>query len=135
MADYTRINLMEIEDQAPQFGFAPDMQARFARQPLGLEQSGLSLFRLVAGYRLPFGHRHAEQEEVYVVVEGSARVKLDEEVVELGHWDAVRIPVGTMRSFEAGPDGAAILAFGAPNTDNGDIEMEQGWWAENGATA
>jgi mannose-6-phosphate isomerase-like protein (cupin superfamily) len=130
MAAYTVVNLMEVEDQAPKFGYAPNLESRFARKSLELENSGLSHYRVAPGYRVPFGHRHTEQEEVYLVVSGSARVKLDDEILELAQWDAVRIPAGVMRSFGAGPDGAEILAFGAPNTDNADIEMEQDWWTD-----
>jgi mannose-6-phosphate isomerase-like protein (cupin superfamily) len=130
MAAYTVVNLMEVEDQAPKFGYAPNLESRFARKSLELENSGLSHYRVAPGYRVPFGHRHTEQEEVYLVVSGSARVKLDDEILELAQWDAVRIPTGVMRSFGAGPDGAEILAFGAPNTDNADIEMEQDWWTD-----
>jgi uncharacterized cupin superfamily protein len=129
VADYTVLNLKgEVEDSGERFGYAPHMEARFARKPLGLEQSGISYFKLAPGFRVPFGHRHSEQEEVYVVLSGSARVKLDDEVFELREMDAVRIPVSTTRGFEAGPDGAEILAFGAPDTDNKDIEMDQGFW-------
>jgi mannose-6-phosphate isomerase-like protein (cupin superfamily) len=130
MATHTVVNLMEVEDQAPQFGYAPNLESRFARKPLQLENSGLSHYRVTPGYRVPFGHRHTEQEEIYLVVSGSALVKLDDEILELAQWDAVRIPAGVMRSFGAGPDGAEILAFGAPNTDNADIEMEQDWWTD-----
>jgi mannose-6-phosphate isomerase-like protein (cupin superfamily) len=130
MAAYTVVNLMEVEDQAPKFGYAPNVEARFARKPLELENSGLSHFRVAPGFRMPFGHEHAEQEEVYLVLSGSARVKLDDEIVELGQWDAVRIPAGVMRGLEGGPDGAEVLAFGAPNTDNKDIEMTPGWWSD-----
>jgi mannose-6-phosphate isomerase-like protein (cupin superfamily) len=130
MAAYTVVNLMEVEDQAPKFGYAPNLESRFARKALELENSGLSHYRVAPGYRVPFGHRHAEQEEIYLVLSGSAVVKLDDEILELAQWDAVRIPAGVMRSFGAGPDGAEILAFGAPNTDNADIEMEQGWWTD-----
>jgi mannose-6-phosphate isomerase-like protein (cupin superfamily) len=130
MATHTVVNLMEVEDQAPKFGYAPNLESRFARKALELENSGLSHYRVAPGYRVPFGHRHTEQEEVYVVLSGSAVVKLDDEILELAQWDAVRIPVGVMRSFGAGPEGAEILAFGAPNTDNADIEMEQDWWTD-----
>jgi mannose-6-phosphate isomerase-like protein (cupin superfamily) len=130
MATHTVVNLMEVEDQAPKFGYAPNLESRFARKALELENSGLSHYRVAPGYRVPFGHRHTEQEEIYLVVSGSGLVKLDDEILELAQWDAVRIPVGVMRSFGAGPDGAEILAFGAPNTDNADIEMEQGWWTD-----
>jgi mannose-6-phosphate isomerase-like protein (cupin superfamily) len=129
VADYTVLNLKtDVEDMGQRFGYAPNMEARFARKQLGLEKSGISHFKLTPGYRVPFGHRHAEQEEIYVVLSGSGRVKLDDEVLELGTMDAVRIPVGTMRGFEAGPEGVEILAFGAPDTDNKDIEMDQEFW-------
>jgi uncharacterized cupin superfamily protein len=129
VADYTVLNLKsEVEDSGERFGYAPHMEARFARKPLGLEQSGVSYFKLAPGFRVPFGHRHSRQEEVYVVLSGSARVKLDDEILELKTMDAVRIPVATTRGFEAGPDGAEILALGAPDTDNKDIEMDQEFW-------
>jgi mannose-6-phosphate isomerase-like protein (cupin superfamily) len=106
------------------------MQSRFARVPLGLERSGLSLFRLAPGFRVPFGHRHGEQEEIYVVVSGSARIKLDSDIIELEQWDMVRIAPATWRALEGGPNGAEVIAFGAPNTENKDIEMQPGWWSD-----
>jgi uncharacterized cupin superfamily protein len=131
MADYTVLNLKsDVEDMGERFGYAPHMEARFARRPLGLEKSGISYFKLAPGFRVPFGHRHSEQEEVYLVLSGSARVKLDDEVVELKPMQAVRIPVSTMRGFEAGPEGVELLAFGAPDTDNKDLEMDQGFWPD-----
>lgn len=131
MSDYTVVNLRSgVEDMAPKFGYAPDMEARFARGPLELQNAGLSHFRVAPGFRVPFGHRHGEQEEVYVVVAGSARVRVDDDVVELQEWDAIRIPPGATRGFEAGPDGAEILAFGAPNTENKDAEMVGDWWTD-----
>ena len=93
---HTVVNLMQIKDLAPDHGLAPGLESRFARVPLELTNSGLSHFRIGPDFRVPFGHVHSEQEEVYVVVEGSARVKLDDEVLELGTWDAVRIPPGTL---------------------------------------
>jgi mannose-6-phosphate isomerase-like protein (cupin superfamily) len=129
MADYTLLNLKsDVEDIAPQFGYAPDMESRFARKPLGLENSGLSYFKVAPDFRIPFGHRHGEQEEVYVVLSGSARFKLEDEVVELNALDALRVPGATTRGVEAGPEGAEIVAFGAPNTDNKDAEMVQDFW-------
>ena len=132
MAAYTRANLKsDVQDMAPQFGME-GIEARFARKNLELENSGLSSFRLEPGYRTPFGHTHSEQEEVYVVVSGSARVAIGDDVVELGEWDAVRIPSGTMHAMEGGQEGAELLAFGAPNTDNKDAEMQPAWWPESG---
>jgi mannose-6-phosphate isomerase-like protein (cupin superfamily) len=90
----------------------------------------LSFQRLSPNTRFPYGHHHNEQEEVYVVVEGSGRVKLDDDVRDLGQWDAVRVGKDTVRSFEAGPDGLAFLAFGAPKTETQDAEMIPGWWSD-----
>ena len=115
MAGYTVVNLKTVEDQAPKFGFAPHLQSRFARRPLGLERSGISHFTIAPDFRVPFGHHHAEEEEVYVVVAGSARMKLDDEEVELGTWDAIRVAPTVTRGMQGGPEGAEILAFGAPS--------------------
>ncbi|MGH2982461.1 MAG: cupin domain-containing protein [Solirubrobacterales bacterium] len=133
MAGYTLVNLNEVEDLAPKFGLT-DFEARFATVPLELQKSGISLQRYGPGVRLPFGHKHDQQEELYVVVSGSGRIKLNDEVVELKQWDAVRIPGDTMRNFQAGPEGAELLAFGAPNTGPSVaadvLEQVPGWWSD-----
>jgi mannose-6-phosphate isomerase-like protein (cupin superfamily) len=123
-------NLKELEDSAVGFGLSPQLEARFAREALGCEQSGLSYQRLAPGVRQSFAHRHERQEEIYVVVSGSGRVKLDDEIAELRQWDAVRVGPGTTRQFEAGPEGLEYLAFGAPKVGRDDVEMIQGWWSE-----
>jgi mannose-6-phosphate isomerase-like protein (cupin superfamily) len=130
MAGYTLVNLKQVDDQAPNFGLSPDLEARMARVPLGLEHSGVSYQRIAPNFRIPFGHSHKTQEEVYIVVSGSLRAKLGDEVVELKEWDAIRVPKETMRSFEGGPEGAEMLAIGAPHTGPGDADMEQGWWSD-----
>jgi mannose-6-phosphate isomerase-like protein (cupin superfamily) len=130
VSGYTLVNLKAVEDQAPKFGFAPYLQSRFARKALGLENSGISHFTIAPGYRVPFGHHHADQEEIYVVVAGSARMKLDDDVVELGTWDAVRVPPAMTRGMEGGPEGAEILAFGAPSNENADVQMVRDFWPE-----
>jgi mannose-6-phosphate isomerase-like protein (cupin superfamily) len=129
MAGYTKLNLKEVEDQAPKFGIE-EMEFHSARVPLEMENAGMSYLRLKPNFRVPFGHHHNNQEEVYVLLSGSARIKLDDEVVELQPLDAVRIAKETMRNFEAGPDGAEVLAYGAPNTGPGDAPMAQGWWTD-----
>jgi quercetin dioxygenase-like cupin family protein len=130
MAGYTIVNLKEVEDQAPKFGHSPNLEARFARVPLELESAGVSYFRLAPNFRIPFGHKHQQQEEIYVLVGGSARAKLGDEVVELKAWDAVRVSPETVRGFEAGPEGAEYIAFGTPNTENRDAELVPNWWTD-----
>ena len=101
MSDYTHLNLKEVEDQAPKFGLSPDLEFRMGRVPLDMEQAGVSYLRVAPNYRIPFGHNHKNQEEVYVVVAGSGRIKVGDEVRELKQWDAVRVHKDTMRGFEA----------------------------------
>jgi quercetin dioxygenase-like cupin family protein len=129
-AGFTVVNLREVEDMAPRFGLSPSLESRFAREALGLERSGVSYFRIAPGFRMPFGHAHEVQEEVYLLVSGSARLKLDDEVIELRPWDAVRIAAPTMRALEGGPEGAEVVAFGAPSTETRDTEPVPGWWSD-----
>lgn len=130
MSLYTHLNLKEVEDQAPKFGLSPDMEARMARVPLELENCGVSYQRIAPNFRIPFGHTHKRQEEVYVVVAGAGRAKLEEDVIELKRWDAIRVPNTTMRGFEAGPDGMELIAIGAPNTGPGDADTVHDWWTD-----
>jgi uncharacterized cupin superfamily protein len=127
---FTTTNLkQDVENQAPRFGMPAELQARFARRTLGGETLGVTHFRLEPGFRMPFGHKHQRQEEVYVVVRGSARLKVDDQIVELGEWDAIRFDHDTMRAVEAGPEGVEYLAFSAGD-DPQDAEMVQGWWSD-----
>jgi mannose-6-phosphate isomerase-like protein (cupin superfamily) len=130
MSDYTITNLKQVDDAAEQFGLSPNIEARFARKALESTTVAVSYQRLAPGFRIPWGHRHANQEEIYVVLSGGGRMKLDDDVVEVGQWDAVRVTAETMRGFEAGPEGAELLAVGAPIAAENDVEMVQGWWSD-----
>jgi len=131
MAGYTKLNLkQDVEDQAPKFDMSPQLEFRTAGAPLEAENAAISYLRMAPNFRMPFGHTHSEQEEVYVLVGGSARIKLDDEVLELRPLDAVRIPRETMRNLEGGPDGAELILFGAPSTGLGDAQMSPGWWSD-----
>jgi mannose-6-phosphate isomerase-like protein (cupin superfamily) len=125
----------DLDDVGSNFDGPPDLEFRLATKPLELDRSGLSYQRVPPNYRFPYGHTHETQEEVYVVVRGSGRMKLDDEIVELQEWDAVRVAPGTWRGYEAGPDGLEILVIGAPNlgeNPRGDVEGERDWWSASG---
>jgi mannose-6-phosphate isomerase-like protein (cupin superfamily) len=124
---FTLIKLTEVEDSAPKFGLGDDLEARFAKNDLEAQDTGVSLERLKPGKRSPFGHRHENAEEIYVVLSGSGWLKLDEEIVEVRAMDAIRVAPAVTRAFEAGDDGLELLAFG-PRAD-GDGEVIPGWWA------
>ena len=128
MSDYEIKNLREVEDMAVKHGFSETQEARFPRSDLGAETTGLAYHVVRPGKRQAFAHRHDEAEEVNVVLSGSGRVKLDDEVVEIGPMDAIRIAPRVTRVFEAGPDGLELLVFGPHHA--GDSEMVQGFWAD-----
>jgi mannose-6-phosphate isomerase-like protein (cupin superfamily) len=131
---FTLSNVKEdLEDLGSNFDGAPDLEFRHASRALELEQCGLCYQRIPPDYRFPYGHTHKEQEEIYVVVRGSGRMKLDDEIVEVKEWDVVRVPPGTWRSYEGGTEGLEILVFGAPNLGQDprkDVEGQRGWWAD-----
>jgi mannose-6-phosphate isomerase-like protein (cupin superfamily) len=129
MSGYTIVNLKEVEDQAPNFGLSPDLEARFARVALDAELIGLTYQRLAPNFQVPWGHTHKTQEEMFVVISGSMRVKVRDEIYELGPWDVIRVSKETPRGFEAGPEGVEFIAIGAPGGP-GDAENIEGFWEQ-----
>jgi mannose-6-phosphate isomerase-like protein (cupin superfamily) len=133
MSGYTKLNLRDdVEDMAVG-RMPPGIEAHFAKQALDCEKSGVSYFKLGPDFHPPFGHKHGEQEEVYVVISGSAIVKVEDDEIELRPLDAIRFAPDAMRALRAGPDGCEVLLFGAPKPPEQDVEMEMGWWPEPGA--
>jgi mannose-6-phosphate isomerase-like protein (cupin superfamily) len=126
VSNYTIKNLKEIEDSAA--GRGGEVEARLARKHLESEHLGVSYFRYGSGVRAPFGHRHREQEEAYVVVGGAGRIKVDDDIVELKPWDVIRVAPGTARRLEAGPDGIEIIAIGSDRPEGGDGERVDDFW-------
>jgi mannose-6-phosphate isomerase-like protein (cupin superfamily) len=127
MSKYTIKNLKQVEDQAPKFQMPAGMEARFAFGELEAEQTGISYQRLGPSMEQPFAHKHGEVEEIYVILSGSGRVKLDDDVVEVGPWDAVRIAPQTVHTIASGPDGIEFIAFGPRG--NNDAEMLEPDWS------
>lgn len=125
MPDWTKKNFDELRDVSPR---DVHVQWRFAREALRSAELGVSRFTYEPGARMPWGHRHRVQEEVYVVVAGSGRAKLDDEVVELSAWDALRVAPAVIRSFEAGPEGLDVICTGGRKPKGGDTERFENFW-------
>jgi mannose-6-phosphate isomerase-like protein (cupin superfamily) len=125
---FTHKKLEEVKDSAPEFGIGEIQEARFAKDDLDAEATGLSHYRLKPNQRTPFGHKHEQAEEVYVVIAGSGRMKLGDEIIEVERLDAIRVSPEVIRAFEADSDGIEVLAVGARH--DGDGEIIQGWWSE-----
>jgi mannose-6-phosphate isomerase-like protein (cupin superfamily) len=125
---FTKVSLSGVEDAAPGNGFGDRWEARVARTALAAERTGVTLFRLLPGKRSPFTHRHTDAEEIYVVLSGSGRAKLDGELLDVAPLDSIRVAPSTARAFEAGPDGLEFLAFGPHHP--GDGEPVQDPWTD-----
>jgi mannose-6-phosphate isomerase-like protein (cupin superfamily) len=128
MSDYAIVNLLELEDVVA--GRAPGLEGRFGRKHLGSRDLGISHFRWAPDVRSQSSHRHREQEEAYVVVSGSGRVRLDDEVRDIAQWDVVRVAPEVVRGFEAGPEGLEIIAIGGPKPEGGDGELVDTPWPD-----
>jgi mannose-6-phosphate isomerase-like protein (cupin superfamily) len=128
MPNYSIKNLKEVDDSAADRG--PDIEARFARKHLGSDHLGVSYFRYGPAYKAPYGHRHREQEEAYVVIAGSGRMKLDDEIVDLQQWDVVRVAPDVVRAFEGGPGGLELIAVGSDRPEGGDGELVNDFWTD-----
>jgi len=124
---YTIKNLREVEDMAPKFGFSEVQEARFPREDLESETIGLAFHIVRPGKRQAFAHRHEQAEEIYVILSGRGRVKLDDDVREIGPLDAIRVAPPVTRAFEAGPEGLELLVFGPRHAGDGDILREDFW--------
>ncbi|MET0558918.1 MAG: cupin domain-containing protein [Solirubrobacterales bacterium] len=125
---FTHKKLTDVKDSAPEFGMGEIQEARFAKDDLDAERTGVSHHRLKPGKRTPFGHKHEQAEEVYVVIAGSGRMKLDDEIIEVETLDAIRVSPEVVRAFEAGDDGLEVIATGTRH--DGDGEIIQAWWSD-----
>lgn len=127
-SSFTHTKLLDVKDSAAEFGYGDTQEARFARGDLDAEETGVSHVRLKPDQRSPFGHKHENAEEVYVVLDGAGRMKLDDEIIEIERLDAIRVSPEVTRAFEAGSDGLEVLAVGARHDRDG--EVFPGWWSD-----
>jgi quercetin dioxygenase-like cupin family protein len=128
MADFTQHNLKDVDDVAA--GRAPGLEARMARGAMDSEHLGISYFKLEPGTRAPYGHHHVVQEEAYVVIAGSGRFKLDEEIIDVKQWDVIRVAPAVVRGMEAGPDGLELVIAGSDRPEGGDGNIIGDWWTD-----
>jgi mannose-6-phosphate isomerase-like protein (cupin superfamily) len=125
---YTIKNLREVEDLAVKHGLSEMGESRFPRGDLDADDTGVAYLILKPGMRQAFAHRHKAAEEINVVLSGGGRVKIGDEIVEIGPLDAIRIAPGVTRAFEAGPEGLEYLVFGTHHES--DAEMVQDFWTD-----
>jgi quercetin dioxygenase-like cupin family protein len=139
---HTQINLADVDDAAPGNGFGARWEARVARDDLEAEQTGLTYFRLRPGKRSPFAHRHRNAEEVYLILGGTGRVKLDDEISEVRPLDAIRVaPTRHERSrpapraWSSSPSALIASPTANPSTTPGWSDLSGERWGERLMTA
>jgi mannose-6-phosphate isomerase-like protein (cupin superfamily) len=126
MSAYKVVNLLELDDVVGDR--APGLEGRFGRKHMESRDLGVSHWRYAPNTRSPVSHHHGEQEEAYVVVTGSGRVRLNDEVIDLKPWDVLRVAPETVRAFEGGPEGLEMIAIGGPRPEEGDGNTVQAPW-------
>lgn len=126
MTDYKKINLRGLENMSVKYGHDKDMEARFATKSLGLKKSGLGIQKVMPNRTVPFKHRHKQQEEVFIFLSGMGKMHLDDETVEVGPMDAVRVSPEVLRTVQAGNEGLEMLIVGAPFLEESDVEIVKG---------
>lgn len=125
MSDYSKINLLDVDDSAKD---NENVEVRFARKHLDSRDLGVTLMRYKPNSRSAMAHSHKVQEEAYVVVKGSGKMLLNGEVTDLKVWDVIRVAPETTRAIEAGPEGIEIIAVGGPKPAEGDgVRQESNW--------
>jgi mannose-6-phosphate isomerase-like protein (cupin superfamily) len=125
---YSIVNLMELENSAGEG--APGMEARFARKPIGSDHLGVTYMRYDSGVRSPMAHHHREQEEAYVVIGGSGRVRLGDEIHDVRRWDVIRVSPETIRAWEAGADGLELIIVASDRPEGGDGVIADSAWVD-----
>lgn len=106
MADVTFKRFDELHNYGGQF--------LYAGKGLGVTAWGMSVERLPANWTEYPEHDHSEdgQEEVFVVLEGSATLQADDESWELEPGTLARVGAAQKRKLVPGDKGVTLLAIG-----------------------
>ncbi|MDO9354021.1 MAG: hypothetical protein Q7T55_10010 [Solirubrobacteraceae bacterium] len=130
---YARANVADVKDVAPDYGLGDVGECRPLTPAVGGEGIGATYYTLASGTRHGFGHSHEKAEEMYMVLAGSGRAKLDDEIIDLAQHDVLRCAPPVMREFEGGPEGMTLLAFGHRIKDDGDLQKD--FWPQEDTPA
>ena len=109
-------------------GFGEHGEMRFAAGEFDATETGFTYHRSNPNTHGALGHRHEKAEEVYFVISGSGRAKLDDDIIEIERLDTIRVSPEVWRGFSAGPDGLEMLAFGPHHENDGELDPE--FWVE-----
>ena len=103
---------------------------------LGSEQVALTYRRMPqhTGSKGSYGHRHKTQEEIVLVLSGKLQFKLNDEIVEVGAREAVRVPPQTWRGvWNDEPEDAELIIVSTRLSDDPRADTEttaEDFWPE-----
>lgn len=97
------------------------VEARYVREQLDAAQVGLTHYRLPPSKAQGWAHRHTTAEEIYVALNGSGTISVDEQAFDLQPLVAVRVAPASARELYAGPDGLEVLVFGTHSPGDGEM--------------
>jgi mannose-6-phosphate isomerase-like protein (cupin superfamily) len=104
-------SVMRIDDMETKYGGG----MRLARASLGVESFGMQIEEFPPNFDKYPEHSHSEdgQEEVYIVLRGSAEIEIEGERFPLDQETMARVGPGVPRRIFPGSEGVRILALGA----------------------
>jgi uncharacterized RmlC-like cupin family protein len=133
VSDYAILRRAEAPDYS---GDAPGAFLGYSR-PLGAQQLALNV-RVLAPHtpHVPpggdpaWGHSHRTIEEIYFVLDGEVRIKLNDEVETLRRCDAVWIPPATVRAVRNDTDEEAAFAMISVRVEDfrSESQPQAGFW-------
>lgn len=94
------------------FDFAHLPRLTSPRRQLELQGVAIGLIKLPPNEGYTFTHRHRKQEEVYIVIEGSGTILIDDELLPLDRGDAVRVSPEARRALKAADQGLLVICAG-----------------------
>jgi hypothetical protein len=115
------------------FGLAEtELDLRILRGRLQCEHVGVSYLRFGAGWHMTLGHRHPPGgEEVYVLVEGRARIKIGDQILSMEAPSAIRVAGDQFRAIRAVGEAAVFVVVGYPIEDPNETEFAPDFWPAN----
>ncbi len=73
----------------------------FLHDLLGLTSCEISVSAMPKGIKLPFNHKHKQNEEIYIFLSGEGTMTLDNEVIEVKEGSCVKVEPNAVRTMES----------------------------------
>lgn len=123
MTNFKTIELGKLEEIGKNY----ENGKAFLHDTLGLTSCEISVSAMPAGVKLPFNHKHKQNEEVYIFLKGEGIMILDEENIEFIEGSCIKVEPNVIRTIEAKTDIQYICVQAKTNSLEqfglGDVEL------------